>query len=96
MVRQPLRYQRCSVLNVIVVCQWLYLVIICIWTWPNNDTDHWNVFFTKSNEGGKTLKTMTISAPNKGLTVDENTALIAGMTEQLAIPALLLFGLFSS
>jgi len=39
---------------------------------------------------------MTISAPNKGLTVDENTALIAGMTEQLAIPALLLFGLFSS
>jgi hypothetical protein len=25
--------------------------------WPNNDTGHWNVFFAKSTDGGKTLKT---------------------------------------
>jgi hypothetical protein len=23
--------------------------------WPNNDTGHWNVFFAKSTDGGKTL-----------------------------------------
>jgi len=34
--------------------------------WSNNDTGHWNVLFTKSNDDGKTfLKTMIISSPNK-------------------------------
>ncbi len=40
--------------------------------WTNNDTGHWNVFFAKSIDGGKSLKTMIISAPNKGSTVDQN------------------------
>jgi hypothetical protein len=33
--------------------------------WANNDTGHWNVFFAKSNDDGKTLKIMMLSAPNK-------------------------------
>lgn len=41
--------------------------------WANNDTGQWNVFFAKSIDGGKTLKTMMISAPNKGNTIDHNT-----------------------
>jgi lipopolysaccharide export LptBFGC system permease protein LptF len=41
--------------------------------WPNNDTGQYNVFFAKSTDGGKTLKTMMISAPNKGNTIDLNT-----------------------
>jgi hypothetical protein len=45
--------------------------------WPNNDTGHWNVFFAKSTDGGKTLKTMMISAPNKGNTIDQNTEIAA-------------------
>ena len=45
--------------------------------WPNNDTGHWNVFFAKSTDGGKTLKTMMISAPNKGNTIDSNTQISA-------------------
>jgi hypothetical protein len=45
--------------------------------WPNNDTGHWNVFFAKSTDGGKTLKTIMISAPNKGPTVDLNTQISA-------------------
>jgi hypothetical protein len=45
--------------------------------WPNNDTGHWNVFFAKSSDGGKTLKTMMISAPNKGNVVHENTQISA-------------------
>ena len=45
--------------------------------WPNNDTGHWNVFFAKSKDGGKTLKTMMISAPNKGNTIDQNTQISA-------------------
>jgi hypothetical protein len=45
--------------------------------WPNNDTGHWNVFFAKSTDGGKTLKTMMISAPNKGNTIDQNTEITA-------------------
>jgi hypothetical protein len=45
--------------------------------WPNNDTGHWNVFFAKSTDGGKTLKTMMISAPNKGHTIDLNTQISA-------------------
>ncbi|PWU79111.1 MAG: hypothetical protein DLM72_19105 [Candidatus Nitrosopolaris wilkensis] len=45
--------------------------------WPNNDTGHFNVFFAKSTDGGKTFKTMMISAPNKGHTVDFNTQISA-------------------
>ena len=45
--------------------------------WPNNDTGHWNVFLAKSTDGGKTLKTMMISAPNKGNTIDLNTEISA-------------------
>ena len=45
--------------------------------WPNNDTGHWNVFFAKSTDGGKTLKTVMISAPNKGNTIDQNTEIAA-------------------
>ncbi len=45
--------------------------------WPNNDTGHWNVFFGKSTDGGKTFKTMMISAPNKGNTIDQNTQISA-------------------
>lgn len=45
--------------------------------WPNNDTGHWNVFFAKSTDGGKTLKTMMISSPNKGNTIDLNTEISA-------------------
>jgi hypothetical protein len=43
--------------------------------WTNNDTGHWNVFFAKSTDGGKTLKTMMISSPNKGHLVDLNTTI---------------------
>ena len=45
--------------------------------WTNNDTGHWNVFFAKSTDGGKTLKTMMTSSPNKGHAVDLNTELAA-------------------
>jgi hypothetical protein len=45
--------------------------------WPNNDTGHWKVFFAKSIDGGKTLKTMMISAPNKGNTINQNTQISA-------------------
>jgi hypothetical protein len=45
--------------------------------WPNNDTGHWNVFFAKSTDGGKTLKTMMISAPSNGNTIDQNTQISA-------------------
>jgi lipopolysaccharide export LptBFGC system permease protein LptF len=45
--------------------------------WPNNDTGHWNVFFAKNTDGGKTLKTMMISAPNNGNTIDQNTQISA-------------------
>jgi hypothetical protein len=48
--------------------------------WPNNDTGHWSVFFAKSTDGGKTLKTMLISAPNKGNTIDQNTEIAASGT----------------
>ncbi len=41
--------------------------------WANNDTGHFNVIFAKSTDGGKTLKTTMISAPNKGNTIDQNT-----------------------
>ncbi len=45
--------------------------------WENNETGHFNVFFAKSTDGGKTLKTMMISEPNKGHTVDLNTQISA-------------------
>ena len=45
--------------------------------WVNNDTGHWNVFFAKSTDGGKTLKIMMLSAPNKGNVVDQNTEIAA-------------------
>jgi hypothetical protein len=45
--------------------------------WPNNDTGHWNVFYAKSVDGGKTLKTIMVSAPNKGNTIDLNTQISA-------------------
>lgn len=41
--------------------------------WTNNDTGHWNVFFAKSIDAGKSFKTMIISSPNKGNTVNHNT-----------------------
>ncbi|HYT02580.1 MAG TPA: hypothetical protein VEL70_06685 [Candidatus Acidoferrum sp.] len=46
-------------------------------TWPNNDKGHWNVFFAKSTDGGKTLKTVMISTPNNGNTIDQNTEISA-------------------
>jgi hypothetical protein len=46
--------------------------------WPNNETGHWGVFFAKSTDGGKTLaKTIMLSAPNKGNTVDLNVDIAA-------------------
>lgn len=45
--------------------------------WPNNDTGHYNVFFEKSFDGGKTLKTMMISAPNNGHTVHQDVQISA-------------------
>jgi hypothetical protein len=46
--------------------------------WPNNDTGHWEVFFAKSTDGGKTLsKTIMLSAPNKGNVVDLNVDVAA-------------------
>lgn len=45
--------------------------------WPDNNTGHWNVFFAKSTDGGKTFKTTLISAPNKGNTTDQNTEIYA-------------------
>jgi len=45
--------------------------------WPNNDTGHWNVFFAKSTDGGKTLRIMMISTPNKGQTINQNTEIAA-------------------
>jgi len=45
--------------------------------WPNNDTGHRYVFFAKSTDEGKTLKTVMISAPNKGNTIDQNTKIAA-------------------
>ena len=45
--------------------------------WVNNDTGHWNVFFAKGTDGGKTLKIMMLSAPNKGNVVDQNTEIAA-------------------
>jgi hypothetical protein len=46
--------------------------------WPNDNTGHWNVFFAKSVDGGKTFEnTIILSAPNKGSVVDQNVELAA-------------------
>jgi hypothetical protein len=45
--------------------------------WVNNDTGYCNVFFGKSTDGGKTLKTIIISAPNKGHIIDQDTQISA-------------------
>src|SRR5712691_7159752 len=46
--------------------------------WPNNDTGHLGVFFTKSIDGGKTLgQTIMLSAPNKGNVVNLNVDIAA-------------------
>jgi hypothetical protein len=45
--------------------------------WPNNDTGHWNVFFAKSIDCGKTLKIIMISTPNIGHTINQNTQISA-------------------
>jgi hypothetical protein len=42
--------------------------------WTNNDTGHWKVFFAKSGDGGRTFKTIVLSAPSvTGHVVHENT-----------------------
>jgi hypothetical protein len=45
--------------------------------WPNHDTGHWNIFSAKNTDAGKTLKTIMISAPNKGHTIDQNMEISA-------------------
>jgi hypothetical protein len=45
--------------------------------WVNNDTGYCNVFFGKSTDGGKSLKTTIISAPNKGHVIDQDTQISA-------------------
>jgi hypothetical protein len=46
--------------------------------WPNDNTGHWNVFFAKSVDGGKTFEnTIILSAPNKGSVVDQNVEIDA-------------------
>lgn len=41
------------------------------------NTGHYNVFFAKSVDGGKTLKTMMVRAPNKRNTINQNTEISA-------------------
>jgi hypothetical protein len=49
--------------------------------WPNNDTGHWNVFFAKSTDGGKTFaKNIMLSAPNKGHVIDQDIQIAASGT----------------
>jgi hypothetical protein len=46
--------------------------------WTNNDTGHWKVFFAKSGDGGRTFRTIVLSAPNvTGHVVHENTEIAA-------------------
>jgi len=46
--------------------------------WTNNDTGHWKVFFAKSDDGGRTFRTMVLSAPSvTGHVVHENTEIAA-------------------
>ena len=46
--------------------------------WTNNDTGHWKVFFAKSDDGGRTFRTIVLSAPSvTGHVVHENTEIAA-------------------
>jgi len=46
--------------------------------WTNNDTGQWKVFFAKSGDGGRTFRTIVLSAPNvTGHVVHENTEIAA-------------------
>ena len=46
--------------------------------WPNDNTGHWNVFFAKSVDGGKTFEnTIILGAPNKGSVVNQNVEIAA-------------------
>lgn len=53
-----------------------------MFTWHGQTTiqGHWNVFFAKSIDGGKSFKTMIISSPNKGNTVNHNTEIYSSGT----------------
>jgi hypothetical protein len=43
--------------------------------WPNNDTGHWNVFFVRALSAERLY--LTISAPNKGYTIDQKMQISA-------------------
>jgi hypothetical protein len=43
------------------------------WLGQTTTRDTETYSFAKSTDGGKTLKTLMISAPNKGNTIDQNT-----------------------
>ena len=43
--------------------------------WPNNDTGHWNVFFVRALTAERLY--LTISAPNKGNTIDQKMQISA-------------------
>ncbi len=46
--------------------------------WPSNLSKHWNVFFAKSVDNGKTFEnTITVSAPNKGGIADRDVEIAA-------------------
>ncbi len=46
--------------------------------WTNNDTGHWRVLFAKSGDGGKTFRTIVLTAPsNTGHGVHEKTEITA-------------------
>lgn len=46
--------------------------------WTNNDTGHWKVLLAKSGDGGRTFKTIVLSAPNlRGHVVHENAQIAA-------------------
>lgn len=43
--------------------------------WPNNDNGHWNVFFVRALTAERLY--LTISAPNKGNTIDQKMQISA-------------------
>ncbi|MBV9669211.1 MAG: hypothetical protein JO327_13920, partial [Nitrososphaeraceae archaeon] len=46
--------------------------------WMSNDTGHWNVFFAKSADGGKTFnKSIILNVLNTGNTINANTHISA-------------------
>jgi len=46
--------------------------------WTNNDTGHWKVLLANSGDGGRTFKTIVLSAPNlRGHVVHENVQIAA-------------------